>query len=255
MTRKSGTAGIARTTREERATSVIVTIAFSIIGVLGDYLLKLASARKNPLGSRWFYVGFAVYASTAFGWVFVMRHLKLATIGVVYSVSMILLLTGIGVVVFREPLNTNEVAGLVPGRRLADPLMRFAYAGGSVRRAMGRSARTSARPEDLELEEGFQPEEPRDLGELAGRCRRDGAADTRPRIAQGPAVLQRRHPLDVPPDRGELRATALAALGTCPSDRPGSSRSARRGSKTMRTSAAPPAASRNRRIAPSRMAW
>ena len=90
--------------------AVLVTVAFSAIGVLGDYFLKLASARKDPLRSGWFYVGFVVYASTAFGWVFVMRHLKLATIGVVYSVSMILLLTGIGAVAFREALNAYEVA-------------------------------------------------------------------------------------------------------------------------------------------------
>lgn len=37
--------------------------------------------------------GLALYASTAFGWVFVMRHLKPATISVLYSVSMVLLLT------------------------------------------------------------------------------------------------------------------------------------------------------------------
>src|SRR3954469_25584796 len=96
-----------------RHLAIAVTIAFSVVGVLGDYLLKLASAQKNPLRSGWFYVGFAVYASTAFGWVFVMRHLKLARIGVVYSVSMILLLTGIGVVAFRETLNAPEIAGLV----------------------------------------------------------------------------------------------------------------------------------------------
>ena len=53
-----------------------------------------------------------MYASTAFGWVYVLRHLKLATIGAVYSVSMILLLTGVGVASFGQPLNASEVAGL-----------------------------------------------------------------------------------------------------------------------------------------------
>ena len=80
--------------------AVLVTVAFSLIGVLGDYFLKLASARDQPLRSGWFYVGFALYASTAFGWVFVMRHLKLGTISVLYSVSMVLLLTAVGVVLF-----------------------------------------------------------------------------------------------------------------------------------------------------------
>src|SRR5947209_15510491 len=95
-----------RTTRKSRmdrkSVALAVTVGFSLVGVLGDYLLKLASGRPNPLASGWFYLGFAVYASTAFGWVFVMRHLKLATVGVVYSVSMILLLTCVGVVFFRE---------------------------------------------------------------------------------------------------------------------------------------------------------
>jgi small multidrug resistance pump len=65
----------------KRSFPLLVTVGFSAVGVLGDSLLKLASARKNPLKSGWFFVGFAVYASTAFGWVYVMRHLKLATIG------------------------------------------------------------------------------------------------------------------------------------------------------------------------------
>jgi small multidrug resistance pump len=104
----------------------VVIIAFSVVGVVGDYLLKLASGRENPFKSKWFYLGFAVYASTAFGWVFVMRHLKLATIGVVYSVSMILLLTGIGVAVFREPLSGYEIAGLVMAIGSLVLLVRFA---------------------------------------------------------------------------------------------------------------------------------
>jgi drug/metabolite transporter (DMT)-like permease len=111
---------------EKRSLALVITIAFSLVGVAGDYLLKRASEAPNPMQSRWFYVGFAVYASTAFGWVFVMRHLKLATIGVVYSVSMIVLLTTIGIVFFREPLNRYEVAGLVMAVGSLFLLIRFA---------------------------------------------------------------------------------------------------------------------------------
>jgi len=82
--------------------AVLVTIAFSLVGVLGDYFLKLASQREHSLRTPWFYLGFALYASTAFGWLFVMKHLKLATISVLYSVSMVLLLTAIGTLVFRD---------------------------------------------------------------------------------------------------------------------------------------------------------
>jgi small multidrug resistance pump len=111
---------------EKNWIAILVTVGFSIIGVAGDYLLKLASDQENPLRSKWFYLGFAVYASTAFGWVFVMRYLKLGTIGVVYSISMILLLTGIGVVVFREPLNGYEILGLILAFASLILLIRFA---------------------------------------------------------------------------------------------------------------------------------
>jgi small multidrug resistance pump len=91
----------------------MVTIGFSLLGALGDYFLKLASANENAVKTKAFYSGFVVYASTACGWVFVMQHLKLATIGVVYSVSMVLLLTAIGIVLCGESLTSYEIAGLV----------------------------------------------------------------------------------------------------------------------------------------------
>jgi len=106
--------------------SILVTIGFSAVGVVGDYFLKLASQQETPLRSVWFYIGFVVYASTAFGWVFVMRHLKLATVGVVYSVAMIVLLTAVGAIVFGESLGPREIAGLILAIASLYLLMRFA---------------------------------------------------------------------------------------------------------------------------------
>ena len=54
-----------------------------------------------------------------------MKHLKLATISIVYSVSMILLLTTIGVVLFQESLNAYEIAGIVLAIMSLALLMRF----------------------------------------------------------------------------------------------------------------------------------
>jgi small multidrug resistance pump len=108
------------------ALAVLVTIGFSVVGGIGDYFLKLASQHDTPLRSGWFYVGFAVYASTAFGWVFVMRHMKLAAVGVVYSISMIVLLTALGSIGFGESLGAREVAGLILAIASLYLLMRFA---------------------------------------------------------------------------------------------------------------------------------
>jgi hypothetical protein len=32
--------------------AILVVVAFSTLGVVGDYLLKFASERKNPFGSK-----------------------------------------------------------------------------------------------------------------------------------------------------------------------------------------------------------
>ena len=51
--------------------ALLVTVGFSIVGVVGDYFLKLASGKEQPLRSPAFFIGFLVYSSTAFGWVYV----------------------------------------------------------------------------------------------------------------------------------------------------------------------------------------
>jgi drug/metabolite transporter (DMT)-like permease len=89
-----------------------VAVVMSGVGIAGDYFLKRASERESPLFSVAFVAGLILYASTAFAWVFVMRHLKLATIGVIYSVSMVLLLAGMGVVFFGESLSRTEIVGI-----------------------------------------------------------------------------------------------------------------------------------------------
>ncbi len=92
--------------------AVVAAVVMSGVGIAGDYFLKRASERASPLGTGVFLAGLVLYASTAFAWVFVMRHLKLATIGVIYSVSMVLLLAGMGVVFFGETLGRSEIAGI-----------------------------------------------------------------------------------------------------------------------------------------------
>jgi small multidrug resistance pump len=42
-----------------------------------------------------------------------MKHMKLATLGVVYSVSTVLLLAFVGVIFFQESLNAYEISGIV----------------------------------------------------------------------------------------------------------------------------------------------
>jgi drug/metabolite transporter (DMT)-like permease len=109
-----------------RTLAVIVTAVLSLLAVVGDYFLKRASAAEAPFRTGTFLIGFVIYASTAFGTVFVFRHLKLATSGVVYAVCLVLMLTVLGIVGFRETLKPVEMLGIAMALGSLVLLTRFA---------------------------------------------------------------------------------------------------------------------------------
>src|SRR5262245_45294722 len=109
-----------------RTLAIIATALLSLVAVLADYFLKRASSAATPFRTGWFLVGFLIYASTAFGTVFVFRHLKMAVSGVVYSVCLVLLLTLMGAIGFRETLRPVEMVGIVMALGSLVLLARFA---------------------------------------------------------------------------------------------------------------------------------
>jgi len=90
---------------------LLIVFVLAAVGVLADYFLKLASERANSAQSQWFWLGLTVYALMAGGWVYVMRHLSFSQIGIVYSVSSILLLMLVGTLVLKETLHLSEILG------------------------------------------------------------------------------------------------------------------------------------------------
>lgn len=95
--------------------SLIGTIALSLIGVLGDTLIKRSGNGEEFINVKLFFLGLLVYALTAFGWFFVMKHVKLSTLGIFYAVSTALFLLAIGILYFDEKLNNFEIIGAVMG--------------------------------------------------------------------------------------------------------------------------------------------
>jgi drug/metabolite transporter (DMT)-like permease len=93
--------------------SLFGVILLSAIGVIGDSFIKLSGAGKSFMDVKWFIVGFVIYASTAFGWFYVMKNIKLSTLGVFYAISTIIFLMIVGVFYFKEPLNNYEIVGII----------------------------------------------------------------------------------------------------------------------------------------------
>ena len=92
--------------------AALVVITLAAVTVLGDYFLKLASEHNVAFGNRWFFYGAACYVASAMGWVFAMRHMKLAEIAVIYSLSGLLMLAAVGYWMFGERLEGREMAGV-----------------------------------------------------------------------------------------------------------------------------------------------
>jgi small multidrug resistance pump len=91
----------------------IIGVGLSLITVIGDLFVKHASLQSYFSGWKWLLIGAIIYGITAFGWFFVMREIKLSTLGVIYSVSCVLLLTFAGIFYFKEKVSNMEIMGII----------------------------------------------------------------------------------------------------------------------------------------------
>ncbi len=87
-------------------------MSLSALCVVADYWLKRASDSEHPLRSSAFLFGVTLYAGSAFGWVYIFRHFKLATVSAFFSLIVVISLAITGVVAFRESLSASECVGL-----------------------------------------------------------------------------------------------------------------------------------------------
>ena len=95
------------------AQAVALIVALAVTLVAGNHFLRLASLESRALTKKWFFIGCAIHLLRAVGWVVALRHLSLATIGVVCALSTVLFLTLLGAFAFGESLNRYEVAGII----------------------------------------------------------------------------------------------------------------------------------------------
>jgi len=94
---------------------IFIIIFLAGVGVLADYFIKLAGNGPKYINYTTFFIGMIIYALTAFGWFYVMKHIKLSTLGIFYSVTTVILLTLVGTIIFKEHLNIYEIIGIVFG--------------------------------------------------------------------------------------------------------------------------------------------
>lgn len=92
---------------------LLFALILSILTVFADAIIKHSSLQAAFSGWKYLILGAIIYGSTAFGWFFLMRKIKLSTLGVVYSVSCVVLLALVSVFLFKEKISSIEIVGII----------------------------------------------------------------------------------------------------------------------------------------------
>ena len=92
---------------------LLATVVLGLIGVAGDFFLKIAGSGKKFMEVRWFVAGALIYLGSAFGWFYLMKNVKLYTLGVFYSVSLVIALALLDIFYFKDPVSPYEMVGLL----------------------------------------------------------------------------------------------------------------------------------------------
>ena len=92
--------------------SALILSSIVILTVIGDYYVKAASQHGGGLLTRAFLIGALLYGLPAIGWYYLMQAHSLAAIGVIYSAVTLMLLAGLGTLIFKEAFGLREVVGL-----------------------------------------------------------------------------------------------------------------------------------------------
>ena len=101
-----------------------VAILLSAVAVLADYFIKKASLLPS-IWNKSLLIGAVIYGLSAIGWVVVMKSMKLSTLGVIFGLSCIIMVTAISVFIFHEKLSTIEIIGILLGIISLTILYRF----------------------------------------------------------------------------------------------------------------------------------
>lgn len=104
----------------------IIAIMLALITAGGDFLVKKGALHGGLSGNWWLIAGALVYALTAFGWYYILKHIKLSSSVVIYSLSLLIIVVLISVFYFKERISPAEYLGIALAMASIVILYRFA---------------------------------------------------------------------------------------------------------------------------------
>jgi drug/metabolite transporter (DMT)-like permease len=93
--------------------ALLVLLPITLATIAGDYCVKMASGSQSQNSYFVLLAGACLYGISAIGWFVLMRTHSLATIGVLYSATTIIMLAALGHFVFKEPTSSTQLLGLL----------------------------------------------------------------------------------------------------------------------------------------------
>jgi drug/metabolite transporter (DMT)-like permease len=93
--------------------ALLVLVPITVATIAGDYCIKIASGSQSQSSHFMLIAGASLYGASSLGWFVLMHAHSLATIGVLYSATTIIMLAALGHFVFNEPTSTTQLLGLL----------------------------------------------------------------------------------------------------------------------------------------------
>ena len=91
---------------------LFVVLLTAILTASADYTIKIA-AHRNSFINFPFLIGVTFYIFTAFSWYYAVKNNNLYTTGIIYDMTVILLLSLIGIFVLNEKVNIYSILGML----------------------------------------------------------------------------------------------------------------------------------------------
>lgn len=89
-----------------------IILVTAILTASADYFIKIAST-KNSFLNIWFILGSFFYLLTAFSWYYAVKNNYLFSTGILYDMTVIILLVLIGFFVLNEKINLYSSLGIL----------------------------------------------------------------------------------------------------------------------------------------------
>lgn len=92
---------------------IVLVIVLTLLTVAGDFLIKKAALRPGFSGFHFLLAAALIWASTVFGWFFLLRKMELSNANAIFAVGTIIFTIVVTFFYFHEKISFPEIIGFI----------------------------------------------------------------------------------------------------------------------------------------------